>query len=262
MYYCFVFKSSSHKWHRTSLLTKSALGQVMASCHQTTSHYLNQNHLSSMTPYSITRAWLIEAEWCIYVSVKWTIIGSDNGLSPVQWQTIIWTNADSLSIIPLRTIFNETFNWNFNIFIKKNAFLKWGSFCFSLNVLTSDLKSTTMKTWKYITLLTLCEVTPQSVASLYIVTNSEKDRRGFHSHLNTIIWPAKNFLLTKKPTISTCFIAGRMYLFSPGGGWISWTNKQAIFIWSRGVFHYECRDDVEIVSLDKNTGWIFFVIHY
>ena len=33
-------------------------------------------------------------------------IGSDNGLSPVQHQTIDWTNAGLLSIWPFRTNFN------------------------------------------------------------------------------------------------------------------------------------------------------------
>ena len=34
-------------------------------------------------------------------------IGSDNGLSPIQRQAIIWTNAGLLSIRPLRTNFSE-----------------------------------------------------------------------------------------------------------------------------------------------------------
>ena len=32
-----------------------------------------------------------EAEWCIYESVYYPIIGSDNGLSPFRRQAIIWT---------------------------------------------------------------------------------------------------------------------------------------------------------------------------
>ena len=36
-----------------------------------------------------------------------TIIGSDNGLSPVRRQTIIWINAGLLSIAPLRPNFSE-----------------------------------------------------------------------------------------------------------------------------------------------------------
>ena len=38
---------------------------------------------------------------------KLIIIGSDNGLSPDRPQAIIWTNAQLLSIGPLRTYFNE-----------------------------------------------------------------------------------------------------------------------------------------------------------
>ena len=41
-----------------------------------------------------------EAVWCIYASVQHANIASDNGLSPVQRQAIIWTNAAILSIIP------------------------------------------------------------------------------------------------------------------------------------------------------------------
>ena len=36
-----------------------------------------------------------------------TIIGSDNGLSPVRRQAIIWTNAEILLIGPLKTNFSE-----------------------------------------------------------------------------------------------------------------------------------------------------------
>ena len=49
---------------------------------------------------------LIEAEWRIYASVNYTIIGSDNGLLPVRHQAIIWTNAGILFIWPLETNFS------------------------------------------------------------------------------------------------------------------------------------------------------------
>ena len=45
-----------------------------------------------------------------YEFVDYIIIGSDRGLSPIQHQTIIWTNADSLSIRPLR----NNLHWNIN----------------------------------------------------------------------------------------------------------------------------------------------------
>ena len=42
----------------------------------------------------------IEAEWRMYASVKHAAIDSNNGLSPVRRQAIIWTNAALLSIKP------------------------------------------------------------------------------------------------------------------------------------------------------------------
>ena len=49
----------------------------------------------------------IEVEWYIYASVKYAIINSDNGLSHVQSQAIIWTAARWLSIRPLGASFSE-----------------------------------------------------------------------------------------------------------------------------------------------------------
>ena len=70
---------------------------------------------------------------------KLTIIGSDNGLSPGRRQAIIWTNAELLFIIPLRTNFNEMF---IEILIfslmkmrLKVSSAKWHPFCLCLNVL-------------------------------------------------------------------------------------------------------------------------------
>ena len=34
-------------------------------------------------------------------------IGSDNGLSPIRRQAIIWANAGKLFIVPVRTNFSE-----------------------------------------------------------------------------------------------------------------------------------------------------------
>ena len=47
------------------------------------------------------------AEWRIYASLNWVIIGSDNGSSPVRRQAIIWTNARILLIHTLGTNFSE-----------------------------------------------------------------------------------------------------------------------------------------------------------
>ena len=43
---------------------------------------------------------LTQAESHMYASLDYAIIGSDNGVAPVRHQTIIWTNADVLSIGP------------------------------------------------------------------------------------------------------------------------------------------------------------------
>ena len=41
---------------------------------------------------------LISPYYHIYASVNWAIIGSDNGLSPILYKAITWTNAALLSI--------------------------------------------------------------------------------------------------------------------------------------------------------------------
>ena len=50
---------------------------------------------------------LTEAEWRIYASPTKAMIGSNNGLSPVRRQAIIWTNAILFSIRPLGTNFSQ-----------------------------------------------------------------------------------------------------------------------------------------------------------
>ena len=42
----------------------------------------------------------MEAEWCIYASVKHNYTAWDNGLLPVWHKAIIWTNAAILSVRP------------------------------------------------------------------------------------------------------------------------------------------------------------------
>ena len=60
---------------------KWTLIQVMALCRQSTSHYLIQCWPTSMPPYDTTKS-LTQAQWWLYASVSWVIIGSINGLSP------------------------------------------------------------------------------------------------------------------------------------------------------------------------------------
>ena len=59
----------------------------------------------------------IEAEWCIYVSVNYTIIGSDNGLSPSHYMNQCWNIVNC-------TLWNElqqNLNKNSYDFIGKNS---------------------------------------------------------------------------------------------------------------------------------------------
>ena len=75
----------------------------------------------------------------IYIS-KLTIIGSDNGVLPDRRQAIIWTNAGSLSIGPLRTYFSENLIKTQQFSLKKvhvkMSSAKWCPSCLGLNVLT------------------------------------------------------------------------------------------------------------------------------
>ena len=70
---------------------------------------------------------------------KITIIGSDNGLSPDRRQAIIWTNAELLSIGPLRTYFNENLikiqQFSLTKMHVKMSSAKWRPSCLGLNVL-------------------------------------------------------------------------------------------------------------------------------
>ena len=63
--------------------------------------------------------------WCQVTHIcvcNLIIIGSDNGLSPGQHQTIIWTNVGILLIGPFSNEPLWFFYLNWSIFIKENAF--------------------------------------------------------------------------------------------------------------------------------------------
>ena len=81
---------------------------------------------------------------------KLTIIGSDNGLLPVQCQAIIWTNAGILLIGPLGTNFSEILigiqTFQFKKMHLKMMSSKWWPFCLSLNVLQHDTKHSEFNT--------------------------------------------------------------------------------------------------------------------
>ena len=74
-----------------------------------------------------------------------TIIGWDNGLSPVRHQAIIWTNALSLPIGPLGTNFSqivfEIQTFSFKKMLLKISSAKWWSLCLCLNVIMDWPKS-------------------------------------------------------------------------------------------------------------------------
>ena len=82
----------------------------------------------------------LNSPWChIYASANQGSIGSDNGLSPIRRQAIIWTNADIL-LGPLWTNFNEiVFHIHMCSFKKINLKMscaKWRLCHIGLNVLT------------------------------------------------------------------------------------------------------------------------------
>ena len=87
----------------------------------------------------VSNVQLIEAKWRIYASVKYTIIGSDNGLSPGRHPAILWTNAGILLIAPIGTIFSEILiiihTFSFKKMALKMLSVKWCPFCLGLNVL-------------------------------------------------------------------------------------------------------------------------------
>ena len=76
-----------------------------------------------------------------------TIIGSDNGLSPGQYQAIIWINDGILLIIPLGTNFSEFFIKILTFSLKKMHLkvlsAKWRPFCLGLNVLRTSTQNIT-----------------------------------------------------------------------------------------------------------------------
>ena len=75
----------------------------------------------------------------MYASLKWVIIGSDNGLSPVRHQNVIWTNAGILLTGPWGTNFSELLIGIQTLSFKKlhlnMSSAKWRLFCRGLNIL-------------------------------------------------------------------------------------------------------------------------------
>ena len=69
----------------------------------------------------------------MYVSLNWVIIGSGNGLLPVQYQAITWTNAALLSIGLLGTISVKLEPWFYHFHLRKCIWKcclpKWQPIC-------------------------------------------------------------------------------------------------------------------------------------
>ena len=66
------------------------------------------NHLCQISGYIENLIFLTHLPRVLHICVKYISIGSDNGLSPVQHQAIIWTNAGLLPIRPLGINFYQT----------------------------------------------------------------------------------------------------------------------------------------------------------
>ena len=75
----------------------------------------------------------------MYASLKWVVIGLDNGLSPVRHQNVIWTNAGILLTGPWGTNFSELLIGIQTLSFKKlhlnMSSAKWRLFCLGLNIL-------------------------------------------------------------------------------------------------------------------------------
>ena len=98
--------------------------------------------------YYILTHWGRVTQICIG---KPTIIGSDNGLSPVRRQAIIWTNARILLIRPLGTHFSEILIdiriFSFKKMLLKMSSAKWRPYCLGLNVLYEKQDYTSTVYW-------------------------------------------------------------------------------------------------------------------
>ena len=113
---------------RTGLLSSGCHAPVIAS---------NISSMWSPTVFTDLTHWGRVTHICVG---KLSIIDSDNGLSPVRRQAIIWTNAGMLLIGPLGTNFSEILieilTFSFKKMRLKVSSAKWRPFCLGLNVLT------------------------------------------------------------------------------------------------------------------------------
>ena len=101
-----------------------------------TINFVSQVVFLSCPPFCRLSHWGRVTHICVS---KLTILGSDNGLSPVRRQAITWTNAGLLLIGPLGTNFSEILieilTFSFKKMRLKVSSAKRRPFCLGLNVL-------------------------------------------------------------------------------------------------------------------------------
>ena len=92
-------------------------------------------------PLTLLTHWGRVTHICV---VELVVIGSDNGLSPVRRQAVIWTNVGISLIGPLGTNFSEILigiqTFSFKKLHLKTSSAKWRLFCLGLNELIRVLK--------------------------------------------------------------------------------------------------------------------------
>ena len=118
-------------------------------CWQNLLHKINCKHIHECVS-RLTHWGRVSHTW---VS-NWTIMGSDNGLSPGRRQAVIWTNAGILFMEPLGINFIEILLgipiFSFKKMRLKMSPAKWGPFCLGLNVLTMIIPPNT--SWRTCTI--------------------------------------------------------------------------------------------------------------
>ena len=150
----------------------------------------------------------------MHISVsKFTIIGSDNGLSPGRRQAIIWTNAGILVMCTLGTHFREILIEIHKSLFKKNAFemssAECRPFCHGLNRLNVSKMPCTY--------LSFATIWWPSVPSIYKTNKKYADgssqlktaRNSRHLHLNNwekpTLFPTAGCDLTSREDISIIY---------------------------------------------------------
>ena len=115
---------------------------------------------------------------------KFSILVSDNGLSPGRGQAIIWTNAGLLLIGPLGTHFHEILikihTFSFKKMHLKRSSGKWQPFCPGLNV----LKRHSYVTWHH----TICSIYDLQWHCICNWPHRDVDRLAFYIIMYEIRW--------------------------------------------------------------------------